>query len=320
MSNYICTYFFQDDSDLGAVYGNAFDELSDRNLMYWKTVYTLFFSCILFNRDNDIKYLLFTNVHDFPFRDDLERLGVTIYSDLKLTNRHYKKWATVKFIFDVLEYVISSDIFVDSDNFVFLDTDVLCMRSSELIFKDLDISGELECYELQTVGKDFIFHGLSIGSLESFYYTFLNEVVSIKYILGGEYFAFKLSTLRKYSDRLMLLAKSPMLSTEEQIFSLVNAQFNFNHRKDRIFRVWTTVRTYSVPSASDGYFFLHLPSDKQFGLSNIYNYLALRDPYHCCQSDYYKIFNRFLTFDRPILFYLRILGRTIFRFFKSFIN
>lgn len=40
---YITTYFYHDCKDQGASYGNIFLPLDKRNIIYWQTVYTLFF-------------------------------------------------------------------------------------------------------------------------------------------------------------------------------------------------------------------------------------------------------------------------------------
>ncbi len=82
MKKYITTYFYHDCNEQGASYGNIFLPLDRRNIIYWQTVYTLFFSSIVINKNSGVSYALFTNVAIFPFRDSIEELGVKNYDNL----------------------------------------------------------------------------------------------------------------------------------------------------------------------------------------------------------------------------------------------
>ena len=125
MSKYITSYFYYDVDDAGASYGNIFLPLEQRNLVYWQTVYTLFFTSIVQNQHENIKYAFFTNMSSFPLRREIESLGVVIFDDLQLSHRNANKWATVKFFFDVVSYIGDSSYFNNGDSIIMLDTDCI---------------------------------------------------------------------------------------------------------------------------------------------------------------------------------------------------
>jgi len=281
MNNYISTYFYHDIEESGATYGNIFLPLNERNCIYWQTVFTLFFSAIIFNKDSKIKFLLFTNVTKFPFRDEIEALGVKIYDGLKLSKRNPAKWATVNFFFDVIDFVSHSDDFSMNDTILMLDTDVVAIGSAFSIFEYArSVKRPLAyIFDDATLTK---FHGVSISELECIGSSVFNTSLSIKKLIGGEFFCFtkyQVSDFGEHFTRLIAHNLANKLTTEEQILTLVNAYRSWDFYPTGIFRVWTTLRYFKVPNNRNTYIFLHLPSEKATGLNELFQAVKMLNPH-----------------------------------------
>ena len=68
MNNYICTYFFYEKNETGSTYGNIFLPIKQRNIIYWQTIYTFYFTAIVINKNNNSRYAFFTNEKVFTGR------------------------------------------------------------------------------------------------------------------------------------------------------------------------------------------------------------------------------------------------------------
>lgn len=318
---YITTYFYHDCKDQGASYGNIFLPLDKRNIIYWQTVYTLFFSSIVENKNSGVSYALFTNVATFPFRDSIEALGVKIYDDLSLTARNPGKWATVKFFFDVIEFIGRHTDFDDDDAFVMLDTDVVALRNATPLFDCLQASKNAIAYvfdELSGKGRDF--HGINISNLEGIGFSAFGKQMNIKILIGGEFFCFnkyQVSELTSYFRRILYNPNySSQITTEEQILTLVNAQEPWAFFPEGICRVWTTLRVFKIPKKNFNYIFLHLPSEKEVGLNKLFNATKDIDPHNMTESDFHLLFYRCIPLKRPYVLYLSKLISKIGKYFR----
>jgi hypothetical protein len=321
MKKYITTYFYHDCKDQGASYGNIFLPLDSRNIIYWQTVYTLFFSSIVENKNSGVSYALFTNVATFPFRDSIEALGVKIYDDLSLTVRNAGKWATVKFFFDVIEFIGRHNDFDDDDAFVMLDTDVVALRSATPLFDCLQASKNAIAYvfdELSGKGRDF--HGINISYLEGIGLSAFGRKTNIKSLIGGEFFCFnkyQISELRSYFRVFNKPEYFSQITTEEQILTLVNAQEPWAFFPEGICRVWTTIRVFKIPQKNLNYIFLHLPSEKEVGLNKLFNATKHIDPHNIAKSDFHLLFYRCIPLNRPYILYLSKLISKIGTYFRQ---
>ncbi len=308
MKKYITTYFYHDSEDQGATYGNIFLPLDGRNMIYWQTVYTLFFSSIVENKNSGVSYALFTNVANFPFRDSIEALGVKIYDNLSLTARNPGKWATVKFFFDVIEFIGRHNDFDDDDAFVMLDTDVVALRSAIPLFDCLHASKNSIAYvfdELRGKGRDF--HGINISNLECIGLSAFGREINIKKLIGGEFFCFNKYRIRELTGYFRVFNNpnySSQLTTEEQILTLINAQVPWEFFPEGIFRVWTTPRFFKMPNKNLNYIFLHLPSEKEAGLNKLFNATKNIDPRKITVSDFHVLFYQCIPLDRPYFLFL----------------
>ena len=319
MKNYISTYFFQDLEDLGAEYGNIFSDFEQRNLIYWKTVFVFFSSSIIVNRTFNIHYIFFTNVDDFPYKRELEALGVKIVSGLRLTNRNVSSWATVKFFFDVLNYITISDDFSDEDNFVLLDTDVICIGNSHSLFKKIGSLTKPLVYSIGVQKKKYIFHGVGIKELEKIYLDLLKEDINVSYLIGGEFFGISKFVLKKYCHDFNALSSITRISTEEQVLTLSHAAHGFSITKFEICRIWTTLKKLTIPINWQDYTFLHLPSEKSTGLIQIFNFLYVNDLENLDRNDIIAEIKFRLNLSNVFLLYYKLIARKILGIIKIII-
>ena len=320
MKDYIATYFYHDCQDLGASYGNIFLPLIERNIIYWQTVYTLFFSAIVYNRDSEVNYVLFTNVESFPFRKNIEALGVKIYDDLALTSRNSGQWATVRFFFDVIEYIHTNSDFHDDDAIVMLDTDVVAMKSAAPLFEYLRNAKNAVAYVFDEVlDENQDFHGINISNLEKIGLHAFGGLKKIKSLIGGELFGFqknKISKFISYFNHINSSNHSYRLTTEEQILTLVNAHRPWEVYPNAIYRIWTTLRVFDIPEERSQFIFLHLPSEKVAGLNNLFKGTINIDPRSIAEQDLFLLFYRYIPLGRPYVLYLTKVAEKFGRYFK----
>jgi len=308
MSKYITSYFYHDVEDTGASYGNIFLPLEQRNLVYWQTVYTLFFTSIVQNQHENVKYAFFTNVSSFPLRREIEALGVVIFDDLQLSHRNAYKWATVKFFFDVVNYIEDSSYFNDGDSIIMLDTDCIGLNSSAEIFLHLAKVDRPVVYITGSVSSaSFVFHGLSVPQLENIFESVFSSGINIKYTIGGEFFAFNknenLKKFRAQCERLLTSQHRDLLTTEEQILTMLNANTNFFNIEFSIYRIWTAYRNYDVSSDFSKFTFLHLPSEKIDGLSKLFIQLVEMTPSDFTSDSLNKVIYRHMPINNPLKLY-----------------
>jgi hypothetical protein len=316
MKKYITTYFYHDCEDQGASYGNIFLPLDKRNKIYWQTIYTLFFSSIVANKNSGVSYVLFTNVAIFPFRDSIEGLGVKIYDNLILTERNPSKWATVKFFFDVIDFINSHNDFKAEDSFVMLDTDVVALRDATALFDSLSALNNAIAYVFDELSvKDRDFHGVNVPNLEKIGTNLFGKEIKIKRLIGGEFFCFKkyhIPNLFSYFNLFRDANYSKQITTEEQILTLVDAREPWEIFPEGIFRVWTTPRVFKMPLKNFNYIFLHLPSEKEDGLCKLFNATIKIDPYKTTVNDFNILFYRCLPLKQPYYFYVyKLIGKFI---------
>tara|TARA_B110000967_G_C18902069_1_gene576754 strand:- start:7577 stop:8566 length:990 start_codon:yes stop_codon:yes gene_type:complete len=309
MAKYITSYFYNDAEDAGASYGNIFLPLEQRNLVYWRTVYTLFFTSIVKNKNENIKYAFFTNVSCFPLRSEIESLGVAIFDDLQLSHRNDKEWATVKFFFDVINYIEDSLYFNDGDSVIMLDTDCIGLNSAAELFSHVASADRPIAYRTGNVDSSrFLFHGLSIPQIEKAFEGVFASKITIKDTIGGEFFGFNkndnLRKLREQYDQLLTSEYCDLLTTEEQILTMLNANAKFVNIEFSIYRIWTAYRNYDVSSDLKRFTFLHLPSEKVDGLNRIFKQLVKMTPSTLTSDSLNKIIFSHMPLHNPIKLYV----------------
>jgi hypothetical protein len=236
------------------------------------------------NGHKHIKYTIFTNISNFPLRNEIESLGVIIKSNLKLSHRNPGKWATVKFFFDVIEYIETDPDFAIGDSLLMLDTDCICLNDAQALFSASAVNRGPIAYvtgDASAVKLDF--HGLPIYFLEDIYKNIFPNSIIITETIGGEFFLFKKgeSYIEIIRNKYKLLLESNMaesITTEEQILTMLNADSKFVGVPRSIFRIWTTYRHRDIHKEFNKFIFLHLPSEKQYGLNRLFSCLIGMSP------------------------------------------
>jgi hypothetical protein len=320
MTNHIATYFYHDIEDMGASYGNIFLPLNERNSVYWQTVYTLFFSLKIFNKSENITLDLFTNIQDFPYRKEIEALGVKIYDNLTLTSRNHGKWATVKFFFDVLDFIVDNENFKSEDGILLLDTDVIATQSTQILFNFLHEGDHPVAYVLdQKFHKTHTFHGLDIFALENIGAKIFARPPEIKSLIGGEFFLFRKNTIGASQRLFSALRKSnysKSLSTEEQILTIVHGLYPWRNYPHAIHRVWTSIMHFDLPKHSQANIFLHLPSEKEDALDKLFNLTKDMDPHNLNEADFRLLLKNCIRLDSPISLYISKIANKIKGYLK----
>lgn len=270
--NIISTYFYEEENPINSSYANIKKHSSERNLIYWKTVYCFYYTSVI----NNPKYthVFFTNKSEFPFRANLEELGIIIFDDLELTRKNIGKWAAVKFFFDVIDFIFENDYFIDTDKIIMLDTDCISFSSAKNVFNKINMQNPILGYLNGVEKHNILFHGESLLDLNSIYKKVLNKNIIIEQKIGGEFLGFiksSISDFRKKYQSLLDSEYSSKLTTEEQILSMINADIPFLLEHKGITRVWTTLRYNTIPKKPHEYAFLHFPSEKEIMLNALFN-------------------------------------------------
>jgi len=306
MKKYISTYFYNDVEDLGAIYGNISIPLNLQNLVYWKTVYTFFFTAVVFNKSSDTKFILFTNISDFPHRSELEAMGVIIYDDLSLTFRNPAKWATVKFFFDVIAYIENCDDFSEGDGFILLDTDVISQQSAKPIFDLMQKEVRPIAYSFQErIQLEEEFHGSKVEALEVMLREETGKIIKVTEYIGGEFFSFKKGSINSLIETFQSLLNykgNPVLLTEEQILTIAHSKKKFLTYKPAIYRLWTSLSNFHIPFDYKKYIFLHLPSEKEGGLSKLFYLTIQLSALECSEMTLSALFKKAMPLHNRLYF------------------
>ena len=321
MANHIVTYFYNDLEELGAVYGNISLPLHERNLVYWQTIYTFYFSSYINNRDHNVVHILFTNIRDFPFRAQIENFGVKVYDNLLLSFRNKQKWATVKFFFDVINYIEASEDFKKDDAFIMLDTDVLAQHSSKYIFDYINSNLNPVVYiNARNVQKSGLLHGVSVARLENICRDEFNNTNEIYETVGGEFFGFRKGHIGDVlnSFKKILMPKYELeLTTEEQILTITHSVSNFSQLPHAIIRVWTSLSFMKIPKHISRFTFIHLPSEKQDGLNKLFNYTKSMSVINLSTEGFEKLLYKCIPLKNIVFLYiLKISARVTLKYLK----
>ena len=99
--------------------------------------------------------------------------------------------------------------------------------------------------------------------------------------------------------------RSKLVTTEEQVLTMLNCNAQFASVNLSIYRVWTAYRNYDVPANFDKYTFLHLTSEKTFGLSRLFEILIEMNPDNVSSDTLDKLIGLSLPIQKPFTLYPR---------------
>lgn len=261
MSNFIATYFYQEPENFNSEYANIKE---NKNETYWDTILLFFITSTYINKN--VVHCFFTNVSIFPWRHELESMGVKIYDNINNTNLAEGKWASVKYFFDVINYINYNSIFPSESYYCLFDTD--CIAVNPFDFSSLTRNNYAYISGVEK-NQNYDFHGKTLKKLSEYHGNiFGNKPVEIIEKIGGEFYCFKKTTsnqcLSQY-EKIINSKYNKELRTEEQILSMVNSTVPFSKKEEHIKRVWTTIKNFNLKKSDFADFsFLHLPAEKNY--------------------------------------------------------
>lgn len=260
--NYLATYFYFD--NIEGNYGNI---QSKHSAAVYNRIIQDFY-CI--SSENFTK-VFFTNSCPDDIKSSLTNNGVIIFENLNLSYRHDDRWNTVTFVFDVVEFILNSDSFLDDDTFILTDADVLVVRLESLF--DFISNEESSCH-LYSYGSSDEVNGNLQGLRMSRIREVLNGQKKIS-LIGGEFLAFtkKMLPYSVLSEWRLILSKYNFY-TEEQVWTVWYNQRMLNVSVslcDDVFRLWLNGNSVLRPDKPLlKYSIIHMPGEKS-GLLQLIN-------------------------------------------------
>ncbi len=287
--DHICTWLCADKKGEESIFpqsGQKSSSQSHQNI-YWRCLLLFFATSRRFNKHE--KHVLFTNVTHLPevdgqqIRDTLVDLQVDIiYTDFKYKTPkgYFELFQNQFYEFSILEYIVENNKNPD-DNYLVLDSDCIFLRSARELFNEAKERGFLSFEDDCTT--ELVIHGLSRKDMKSLYEDLLNERVDE--IPGYHLGEFLLASVKNinviFSGFLELWpellrrhrAGLPKFNEEAQTLSFLYYKNNFkaSTSKTLMRRIWTNPVFYRDVEPTDiGVAIWHLPAEKQFGLSDLY--------------------------------------------------
>jgi hypothetical protein len=294
--NHICTWFCADEKGGESIFPQTGQKSSSRahQNIYWRCVILFFATSTRFNKTE--KHLFFTNVKQLPEVDGvkvdevLKQLNVeTIFTDFKYKTPkgYFEMFQNQFYEFSILEYIVSQNKKLD-DTYMILDSDCIFLKPAHELFADSEQNNGFLSFE-DNCTTDLVIHGLSRKDMKLLYEDLLDK--SITEIPGyhlGEFFMANVKNINIiFADFLqvwaeMLLrfkASLPKFNEEAQTLSFIYYKNNFKASPSRklLKRIWTNPVFYrNVEPTDDELIIWHLPSEKTFGLADLYNDLIVK--------------------------------------------
>ena len=132
-TNYVSTWMYVESAQEGGLYpqvGGLTTSQATQNI-YWRCVYTFFWSANVFLKKDGLKFLLFTNVSRLPVVDGIDLNKALADFGVELVTLRYtwapagtrRPWFNQYFLFDILDY--AADRLSDDDTLFVMDNDCL---------------------------------------------------------------------------------------------------------------------------------------------------------------------------------------------------
>jgi hypothetical protein len=221
------------------------------------------------NVDTDLPLVLFTTEKvPTPYQEILQILAVEIRiipQIFRVDPGFSNKYLGSLFILDC--------IFEQTIDTLYIDPDVICISNIELIRANTQSILAYNTFEKREC-KD------GIATIQKFLHESLLSQEEIKFYYGGEFYFIPKTGLAEIRKRLEALWKinnqafksgKTYLQTEEHILTLALHNMSNLELTDSIQRLWTTRSYREIRKDFRNMTFLHLPAEKDTGLSSIYN-------------------------------------------------
>lgn len=296
--NHICSWLCADEAGSESLFPQTGKKSSSKEHqdIYWRCLIVFFITSRRFNKDE--KHVLFTNVKQLPSVDDrniesiFNELNVeVVFTDFKYKTPqgYYGMFQNQFYEFSILEH-ISTHNKNAKDQYLILDSDCIFLKPVKDLFDAAKPNGFISFED--NVLPDYVINGLSRNDLKNLYEELLNEPLSEipSYHLGE----FLLSSVQNiqlfYKDFttlwLQLMERNAQglkkFNEEAHTLSYLYFKNGFRASKENIFmkRIWTNPLFYRNVEASDTELYIwHLPSEKTFGLMQLYEYFISRSNY-----------------------------------------
>jgi len=295
--NYIATWLCADTEGEESIFpqtGQISSSQSHQNI-YWRCVLLFYASSRRFNKQE--RHLFFTNVEQLPVLDGksvqqaLDDLDVeVIHTDFtyKTPKGYFGMFQNQFYEFSVLEY-IAANYKDEQDQFLIVDSDCLFIKPAQTLFIEAQQKGFLSFEDDCT--EDLNIHGLSRKDMQKLYADLLGR--SVDEVPGyhlGEFFLASLTNVRLIINEFMELWPEllrryamglPKFNEEAQTLSFIYYKngLKASPKRNLMKRIWTNPVFYRNVDPSDVSLVLwHLPSEKTFGLADLYEALVKRMP------------------------------------------
>ncbi|QPH41293.1 hypothetical protein [Pedobacter endophyticus] len=295
--NHICTWICVDAVGEESIYpqtGEKSSGLKHQNI-YWRCILLFFATSKRFNKTQ--KHILFSNTRQFPVLDGkdvrvaLEALDVEIiYTDFnyKTPKGYFNLFQNQFYEFSILEYITKNNT-NQQDQYLILDSDCIFTKNIDELFDVAAPAGFISFED--DCSTDLVIHGLSRKDMKTLYEELLgrevNEIPGYHY---GEFFLANVKNINTIFNDFKILwpellarfeAGLPKFNEEAQTLSYIYYKNNFiaSKRKDLLKRFWTNPVFYrNVENTDTDVAIWHLPSEKTYGLANLYKWLILKHP------------------------------------------
>lgn len=295
--NYICTWFCADNPGEESIYPQTGEKSSGKKHqnIYWRCIILFFATSKRFNKTQ--KHILFTNTRALPIlngkkvSDMLFELDVEIiFTDFnyKTPKGYFNLFQNQFYEFSILEYITKHNK-KQEDHYLILDSDCIFTRAVDEIFFDAKPNGFISFED--PCSTELVIHGLSRIDMKHLYEDLSGKKVPI--IPGyhlGEFFLANVKNINIIFEGFKKLwpellrryeAGLPKFNEEAQTLSYLYYINNFEASKktNLLKRIWTNPVFYRNVEASDADVAIwHLPSEKTYGLSRLYDILILKSP------------------------------------------
>lgn len=295
--DYICTWICTDALGEESIYPQTGEKSSGKKHqnIYWRCILLFFATSKRFNKIQ--KSILFSNTRTLPSLDgvDVEKVLKDLDVEIIYTDFNYKTpkgyfnlFQNQFYEFSILEYIVENNSNPE-DRYLILDSDCIFTKSVDSLFIHAGpkgfVSFEDDC------STDLVIHGLSRKDMKVLYEDLLDQKIDI--IPGyhlGEFFLASVKNIRTIFKDFKLLWPDllrrnteglPKFNEEAQTLSFIYYKNNFEAsiHKTYLKRIWTNPVFYRNVAQSDvDVAIWHLPSEKTYGLSTLYEFLINEEP------------------------------------------
>ncbi|MDF2432104.1 MAG: hypothetical protein JWP44_1735 [Mucilaginibacter sp.] len=291
--NYICTWFCADEKGEESIFPQTGQMSSSQKHqdIYWKCIILFYVTSKRFNKNQE--HILYTNVKRLPVveRKSVEQILLelqvkVVFTDFKFKTPkgYFQMFQNQFYEFSILEHIVNNNKNPE-DNYLILDSDCIFLKSARELFDAAAKNNGFLSFE-DDCTTELVIHGLSRRDMKSLYEELLSK--KVEEIPGyhlGEFFLASVKNINIiFSDFLKLWpqmmrrfeAGLPKFNEEAQTLSYIYYKNDFKASPSRSMmkRIWTNPVFYRNTEPSDlDLCIWHLPSEKTFGLADLYRVL-----------------------------------------------